>query len=59
MSFAYHLQHLLPSQLTLNVESVEIILEDDATSKSPARPVVALNATAIFQVFEWTGQVNF
>jgi hypothetical protein len=45
-------------QLTLNVESVEIILEDEGTSKSSARPVLALNSTAVFQLFEWTGQVR-
>ena len=44
--------------MTMNIESVEIILESESTSKSPGIPVLALNAMCVIQVFEWTGDVS-
>ncbi len=46
-------------QLTLTVESVKIILESEATSTTPSFPVLALNCSAVVQIFEWTGEVSY
>ena len=45
--------------MTVNIESVEIILESESTSRSPGIPVLALNAMSVIQIFEWTGDVSF
>ena len=44
--------------MTVNIESVEIILESETTSRSPGIPVLALNAMSVVQMFEWTGDVS-
>ena len=46
------------SQMTINIESVEIILESETTSRSPGIPVLALNIMSVIQMFEWTGDVS-
>lgn len=45
--------------MTVNIESVEIILESETTSRSPGIPVLALNVMSVIQMFEWTGDVSF
>ena len=45
--------------MTVNIESIEIILESESTSRSPGIPVLALNAMSVIQIFEWTGDVSF
>ena len=44
--------------MTVNVESVEIILKSETTSRSPGIPVLAVNAMSVIQMFEWTGDVS-
>lgn len=44
--------------MTVNIESIEIILESECTSRSPGIPVLALNAVCVIQMFEWTGDVS-
>ena len=45
-------------QLSLGVESVEVILESESTQSSRGYPVLAFNINAVAQVFEWTGDVS-
>ena len=45
-------------QLSLGVESVEVILESEGSQRSRGYPVLACNVTALVQVFEWTGDVS-
>ena len=44
--------------MTVNIESIEIILESESTSRSPGIPVLTLNAMSVIQMFEWTGDVS-
>ena len=44
-------------QLTLTFESVEVILESESTQKTNGIPILAVNATAVLQVSDWTSQV--
>ena len=44
--------------MTVNIESIEIILESESTSRSPGIPLLALNAVSVIQMFEWTGDVS-
>ncbi len=44
--------------MTVNIESIEIILESESTSRSSGIPVLALNAMSVIQMFEWTGDVS-
>ena len=50
--------YCLALQLTFTIEAVEILLEGESTSNSHAFPVLALNTSAVVQLFEWTGQVR-
>ena len=45
-------------QMTVNIESIEIILESESTSRSSGIPVLALNAMSVIQMFEWSGDVS-
>ena len=44
--------------MTINIESVEIILESETTSRSAGIPVLAVNVMSVIQMFEWTGDVS-
>ena len=35
-----------------------MILENEGTEQCPATPVLAFNATAVVQMFDWTGKVH-
>lgn len=48
----------LSLQLTLSFESIQIMLESDSTQKCPGIPVLAINAGAVIQAVEWTGDVR-
>ena len=45
-------------QLSLSVESVEVILESEGSVRTRGYPVLACNVSAIVQLFEWTGDVS-
>ena len=45
-------------QLSLGVESVEVILESEGSVRTRGYPVLACNVSAIVQLFEWTGDVS-
>ena len=47
-----------PSQLTVNVESVEVYLESERVDTAPGHPVLALTVTAALQLYEWSGDVS-
>ena len=44
--------------MSVNIESVEVILQSESTSRSPGIPVLALNVMSVIQLFEWTGDVS-
>ena len=50
--------HVCVIQLSVCVESVEVILESEATTRTRSYPILAFNVSVLAQVFEWTGDVS-
>lgn len=44
--------------MTLTFEGFELMLETEATDKVQGVPILCINAKAVIQVFEWTGEVS-
>ena len=46
------------AQLSMTIESVEVILESEGTARTRGYPILAVNVSADTQVYEWTGDVS-